>query len=362
MRIGLDVSKAQGSADGIGTYCRELLRGLLPLVSDDELHLYALLHPIDFTALEEELGGWPTNVRPRPGVRPAEDSLDVFHSTCWTAPGNLDAPILFTCHDLTTLSHPHFHTLDNKVLCLTGLLRAHLNDATFLAVSQATAAELRHHLEVPTTRIHVVPHAAGPVFRTLDSEEAADQVRRKFQLEAPYLLAVGTLEPRKNLSRLLDAYAALQGRQRKEWPLVLVGGEGWQHQELLHRLETTPELAHARRLGRVDPEDLVALYNGAGLFVYPSLAEGFGLPIVEAMACGAPVVTSDQGAMAETAHDAAVLVDPMDSTALTEALDELIDDPNRRSALRQRGLDHARTFSWSSVARRTLALYHRLAA
>jgi alpha-1,3-rhamnosyl/mannosyltransferase len=361
IRIGLDVSKAQGSADGIGTYTLELLRALLPILSDEQVWLYDLLHPVDFEALGHTLGGWPRGIRPRPSGRPAEDDLDLFHSTCSATPTPLGSRLLFTCHDLTVLSHPECHTLENKVHSLTGLLQAHLADAHFLAISENTASELHHRLEIPTDRIDVIHLAAAPHFRRLDGEPSL-RLREHFQVEGNFLLAVGTLEPRKNLNRLLDAYAALPQDLRRQWPLLLVGGEGWNHQDLLRKLEEKPELSTARRLGEVNQEDLLHLYNAAELFVYPSLAEGFGLPLLEAMACGAPVLTSAGGATAEVAGSAAKLVDPHDTKALREALEALLTKPATREGLRVRGFERANAFSWTTTAEQTLALYHRLVA
>ena len=359
MRIGLDVSKAAGAADGIGIYCRELLRTLPELLDDDELWLYAPLGELDFQTLGQELGGWAQGVRPRPNTPPAKDELDLFHSTCWTAPPGLRVPLLFTCHDLTFLTHEHCHTLHNRVHCTTGLLRAQLQDATFLAVSEATAYELHHQFGISPAHTHVVPHAAAPHFKP--QPDAAQRLADSLNLEGPFLLAVGTLEPRKNLSRLLDAYAALKHDLRQQWPLVLAGSPGWLADDLLSHLESDPQLATVRHLGRVSDDILVDLYSTAGLFVYPSLAEGFGLPLLEAMACGAPVLTSRGGATEETAGDAARLVDPHSTDDLLTALEELLTDPDARQALSQAGQKRARTFSWASTARRTLALYHRLA-
>jgi len=361
IRVGIDVSKAQGSADGIGTYTRELLRALLPLLNGDQLWLYDLLHPVDFEVLGAALGGWPAGVHPRPGGRPAADDLDLFHSTCSTVPTGFGGPQLFTCHDLTVLSHAECHTVENKVHSLTGLLRAHLGGAHFLAISETTAGELRRQLEIPAGRIHVVHLAAAPQFRRLEQNPSAC-LRQRFDVEGNFLLAVGTLEPRKNLRRLIDAYGALGEDLRRRWPLLLAGGEGWHHEDLLRQLEERPELSTVRRLGPVGSEDLLHLYNAAGLFVYPSLAEGFGLPLLEAMACGAPVLTSAGGATAEVAGDAARLVDPHDTEALSSALEALLAEPATREGLRTRGFERAHAFSWAATAGETLALYHRLAA
>ncbi len=171
------------------------------------------------------------------------------------------------------------------------------------------------------------------------------------------MLAVGTLEPRKNLGRLLDAYARLDADLRQAHPLVIAGGGGWKNEALLARCA---EIGTAYRLEPDGDADLSLLYSAAAVFVYPSLAEGFGLPVIEAMACGAPVITSNVSSMPEVAGDAAWLIDPLDTEDLRDALDELLAHPDHRQRLRALGRQRAATFSWAETARRTLALYRRL--
>ncbi len=363
MRIGFDISKALMPHDGIGRYTLELLRALVKLGGDDELWLYDLFQdgarPVGEAALREALGSWPGNLRLRPGP-PGRDPLDVLHSITWVHPAIADAPVLFTCHDLTFLTHPACHTLANKIHCTTGILRAHLLGAEFLAVSQATAGELGAHLGVAGERIHVVHSAAASRFRRLAGEAARRRVAERFDVGEPYVLAVGTLEPRKNLRRLLDAYARLPGSLRESHPLLIAGGKGWGSDTVGEVIAGRSELATAHLLGQVSDEDLVALYNAAAVFAFPSLAEGFGLPVVEAMACGAPVLTSDRSATAEVAAGAARLVDPEDPAAIEAGLRGLLEDPRERDRLRRLGAERAATFSWHKTAGETLELYHRL--
>jgi alpha-1,3-rhamnosyl/mannosyltransferase len=167
---------------------------------------------------------------------------------------------------------------------------------------------------------------------------------------------VATLEPRKNLRRLLAAYSGLPAGLRERHPLVMAGGKGWLLDE-----ENLAGLDAAMRLGHVATDDLVALYSAATVFAYPSLAEGFGLPVVEAMACGAPVLTSNVSSLPEVAGDAARLVDPQDADAIRDTLRNLLEDPEARSDLRRRGFERAATFSWERTARETLELYRKLA-
>lgn len=361
MRIGLDISKALSPHDGIGRFSRQLLEALTTERGDDQLWLYAPVEPVDKGDLRKSLGGFPAGVRFRAGGRPDRDRLDVFHSTTWAYPPGLTAPVLFTCYDLTFLTHAEFHTLKNKVHCLTGTLKAHLKGATFLTISRATAEELQRQIGVPANRIRVVYPAPAKRFRRRDGESARRRVAEKLLITQPYLLTVGTHEPRKNLGRLVEAYAGLPEEMRDAHPLLVAGGGGWGDEPILDQIVERPDLVNVRLLGRVDNDDLVALYNAARLFVYPSLAEGFGLPVVEAMSCGAPVVTSNRSSLAEVAADAARLVDPEDIGDIRRALEDLLGDPAERSRLVARGVERAAEFSWRNTAREVLDLYREIA-
>jgi len=360
MRVGIEIAKAVGPRDGIGRYCLELLKAFAESAADEELWLYGLLEPITEDALREALGRWPKPWRFRGVCSPAADPIDVFHTTAWVVPDGLRARLLFTCHDLTFLTHPECHTLDNKIHCLTGVLRALLHGGTFLAVSEATAGELRRQLGVTGDRIRVVYSAAAAHFRRLDEDQARRAVAERFALDGDFVLAVGTLEPRKNLRRLLAAYAELADEVRRRTPLVIVGGESWRQEDLAETIASRPELATVKIARRVDDGELLALYNTATVFAYPSLAEGFGLPVAEAMACGAPALTSNRSSLPEVAGDAARLVDPEDVDDIHRGLAELLADPELRQTMRARGLEQAATFSWRRTAAETFALYREL--
>lgn len=381
LRIGLDITKATGPPDGIGTYTRELLTALIPHLGEIHLLLYdldggghdghdlrQLLHSLEVeivTEREAAEGGVESGVEI--GSSPDSDDLDLFHSTSWVCPPGYRGPLLFTGYDLTFLSHPQTHTVANRLRCLEGVLQARFLDADFLAISDTTAAGLSHYLEVDSSRLHRIYPGVGAAFTPGDVQLARERVAAlgidmgiDMGIEGEFLLAVGTLEPRKNLARLLDAYGGLEPGLRQRFSLLLAGGEGWRQESLRASLTERPELANVCWLGPVPLADLVALYRAATLFVYPSLAEGFGLPIVEAMACGTPVITSSGGATEETAGSAAWLVPPEDPAAIREGLEGLLGDPETRREHAARGLERARSFAWNRAAAEVVALYRRL--
>lgn len=358
MRIGIDASKLMPPRDGIGTYVRSVILTLVERAPEHELVLYPTLHSIEPRIVEQLFGVRPDNLVLAPHATPRSGDVDVFHATAWHRPSRFDGPVLMTCYDTTVLSHPRAHELANRVHCLGGLLQARLEGDTFLTLSDATAREVESWFEVPADRIEVVPAAVDSRFAAPGPEDQ-EAVLARFGLRSPYVLAVGTLEPRKNLARLLAAWRDLDSETRDDVPLVVVGGTGWGDPGLVEQLETTEGV---RLLGHVADEALPALYAAASVFVYPSLAEGFGFPVLEAMACGTPVVTSDRSSLPEVAGDAALLVDPEDESAIRDAIARVLGDPDTRARLVEASRARARDFSWRRTIEGLLDCYARLAA
>ncbi|MCU1370477.1 MAG: glycosyl transferase, group 1 [Ilumatobacteraceae bacterium] len=288
-----------------------------------------------------------------PSIERATGPVDVVHATAIAVPPT-KAPLVMTIHDLAFLADPTQPTRHGLRFFTRGTELARRHARLVLVPSEATAAECREH-GFDADRIRLVPWGVdvAPV-----TEEQVAAARRRRGLERPYVLFVGTMEPRKNLRGLIDAMARLAGR---ELDLVLVGPEGWNEDvaALLGRLSGTGIGVHA--LGFLPPDDLPPLYAGCAAFCFPSLREGFGMPVLEAMAHGAPVVTSSGTATAEIAGDDALLVDPEDHEALAVALARILDDGALADDLRARGRARAATFTWERTAELTAAAYAELA-
>jgi glycosyltransferase involved in cell wall biosynthesis len=267
---------------------------------------------------------------------------------------------VFTLHDLTFLSHPELHTVGNRVETLCAVVEAVCAADAFIAVSEHTKAQAVELLGLADERITVIHEAADPAFKPVERDERQAEVRRRLGIDGPFLLTVGSLEPRKNLGRLLDALAALPEDVRVGHGLVVTGGPGWRNRALRERIEGAGCAMRVHLTGEVSQPDLAVLYSAAEAFVYPSLSEGFGLPVLEAMACGAPVITSSTSSLPEVAGEAAVLVDPTDTEALAEAVARVLSDSALRRELRARGFHRVAEFSWQRTARKTLGLYRRL--
>jgi glycosyltransferase involved in cell wall biosynthesis len=289
---------------------------------------------------------------------------DVYHATDHLLPP-LAVPSVFTVHDLAFLVEPRTHLPTNR-LYLAAMMPRYVRAATaVIADSEATRRDLLRYYRLPPERVRVVHLGVEPQFRPLDAAAARAQVMQRHGLVAPYVLFVGTLEPRKNVRALLAAFACLvQARSdangSSPLQLVIAGAPGWWYDDLFRwvRARGLDSLVHF--LGRVADADLPALYSACAAFAYPSLYEGFGLPPLEALACGAPVVCSDRSSLPEVVGDAALQVDPTRPAALAAALRRVLDDESLRQSLRARGLARAAGFTWERTAAGTLAVYEQV--
>lgn len=261
----------------------------------------------------------------------------------------LDLPLVTTVHDLTVLSHPEAHTFKVR-LSQVAFLRASLERAdAIVAISQATADAIASYFpRLAQDKVTVVHNGVDADFLPA-SLSAIDTTRSRLGTPNGYILSVGTLEPRKNLALLLDAWELLR-RANNAPELLLVGPAGWGEEVLRRRIQTLRPLG-LRQLGVLDRNELVATMQAASVFVYPSRAEGFGLPPAESMACAVPTVACNISSLPEVVGDGGVLVDPDDAPALATALRQLLEDPAGAARLAARGRERARRFTWSASAR-----------
>jgi glycosyltransferase involved in cell wall biosynthesis len=263
-----------------------------------------------------------------------------------------------TIHDLSFLFYPRSFRVVNR-LYLRLLTRLSVQRAgRVLAVSASTRRDVIRYYGVPAEKVDVVYNGVDPAFEPLPGDQVA-VFRARQGLPDRFILFVGTLEPRKNVARLIRAYAQLP---RSRPPLLLVGGKGWFYEDIFRLVEEMDLSADVHFVGYVPAEDLPLWYNAADLFVYPSLYEGFGLPPLEAMACGTPVVASTSSSLPEVVGDAGLLVDPADTAGLAAALQAGVSDAGVRARLRQAGPERARQFSWQATARETVDSYRRALA
>lgn len=320
MRVGIDLSPLRLTRAGTARYLRILLAELEGR-DDVEVTPIAWGGPGRVTAALRDTAWYPL------GLPWAARGADLLHCPSYRAPFRSTTPLVVTVHDLALLRHPEVFNRWSRVYGRVAVPRVVRAACVLIAVSEFTRDELVELLAVDPQRIRVVPNGISAVFRA-DGPAA----------EGDYVLAVGTLEPRKNLPRLIEATRGLE--------LRIVGAPGWG--------DVNVEESHVRRLGEVPDEELAVLYRGARCVAYPSLYEGFGYPIAEAMACGTPVVTSAGGATEEVAGGAAVLVDPRDPESIRAGIEEAI---ARSDELVPLGLERAKAFAPGRFAEATVDVY-----
>jgi glycosyltransferase involved in cell wall biosynthesis len=360
--IGIDASRAaKAQRTGTETYSLHLIRALVGLRSGHRFRLY-------------------TNGSPPPGLLPdGAEVRSIPLPRLWTharlsleiathPPDLLFVPAhvlplihgrrsVATVHDLGFLAYPEAHrAADRRYLAWSTGWNARRSSAV-VADSGATRADLVRHYGVAESRVHVVYLGRDESLAPVRDSRLLAEVRARAGIGQRYLLYVGTLQPRKNLGRVVEAFVRLAGEPAMSGvQLVLAGKRGWLYDELFAEVERLGLEGRVLFPGYVDQADLAALYSGALGFVYPSLYEGFGIPVLEAQACGVPVMTSNNSSLPEVAGDAALLVDPTDVEAIAEAMRRLAADDALRAELVQRGFENVKRFSWEKCARETLAV------
>jgi len=261
-----------------------------------------------------------------------------------------------TIYDLTFMLLPGFHTRETQ--SFSKAIRRYVERSDcIIAISEQTKRDIVEHLGIPADRIRVTLLAADERYRVIDDRGVIEPVLTKYGIASEYILYAGTLEPRKNVPALVRAFHALKRERHIPHRLVLAGKKGWLYDEIFAEVSTLGLDADVIFTGYVPDEDLPLLYNGASLFVYPSLYEGFGLPPLEAMACGCPVITSDISSLPEVVGDAGVMINPRSCDDLAGAIARVLEDSNLAGIMRAKGLARAATFSWDRCARETVAIY-----
>jgi glycosyltransferase involved in cell wall biosynthesis len=361
MRLAVEVTTCTATRSGIGYYTEHLVDALLQTCAPgDEVILISNRIPAPSLARRWgphlRVGGAAIRAlwmqRDAPGMLSAAGAdLAVFPN--YVVPLASPCPSVVVVHDLALVRMPELFTL-RKRMAMRLMMRQSIASATRIAtVSEASRQDIARWLSMDPSRIALLPGAAHPSCAPAPAAEVAT-VTQRYGMRRPYVLTVGTLEPRKNLLTLLDAFDAL-GERAGDLELVVVGGRGWHDRDLVKALDRRAPRGGVRWLGYVPERDLVSLYTGARLFVYPSRFEGMGLPVVEAMACGAPVIASDVAALREVSGDAATLVPPGDPPALAAAMAELLSRPDDEAA-RARRIARAAHFSWKRTAQATWKL------
>jgi glycosyltransferase involved in cell wall biosynthesis len=383
MRIGIDATALPSRPVGAGNYIIQLIRAIarsnsvvqpfpagnqlkglefvvfvqksrLDLLQVDEtpnLHLIVIPDLSPFMRLVWEQISFPLLVK--------NQHLDLLHSLHYTMPLAYPGRTVVTFHDMTFFLFPHHHTLPKRYFFRFFIRLSSRKATALIADSENTRQDTIRLAGVSPGKIFTVPLGVTQEFRLILDKTIRQHVRQKYHLPQHFILFVGTIEPRKNLPILLQAYASVAD-QITDHRLVVVGPMGWMVNKII---EQSGQLSISDKLdftGYVEQEDLPLIYNLADVFIYPSVYEGFGLPVLEAMACGTPVITSNVSSMPEIVGDAGVLITPNDSRTLAQSMLELINDPITRQRLSIKGQERAAAFSWKRTAEKTVEVYRQV--
>ncbi len=368
MRIAIDARKLRDF--GIGTYLRNILIELSRLDRDTEY--VVLCRPDDlesgdilgrnFRMVPETAEPYSVAEQFRIPLALARERVQLVHEPHYVLPPLIRCRSVVTIHDCIHLMFPQYLPSKLAHIYAQGSMWAAAHKANrILTVSEASKRDILHFFDVPADKVSVIHNAIDERFLTPANTERMDLVRQRYQLDHPFVLYVGNIKPHKNIERLIDAF----GRARSQCPghlqLVIIGDEiskypGLRQSVHKHRLDK-----HVRFLGFQPMETLAAVYRLARAFVFPSLYEGFGLPPLEAMACGSPVVTSNVSSLPEVAGGAALLVDPYDADSIADGIVRAVSDEALRADLIRRGLERARSFSWTQSVRRIHQIYMEVA-
>jgi glycosyltransferase involved in cell wall biosynthesis len=377
MRVAFDYTSAIHQRAGVGRYTRSLAAELEPLLQDDDEFIlwYSSMSrtPLSLTSAGARYRGTLKRIPLSPRVAsiiwqrmrlglPIDRLIgkpDVVHEPDFVAPP-VKAPMIATIHDLSYLVVPEFAHPSLKRYLESSVPRTLRRASHVIAVSETTRQDIVERYNVESERVSTIYNGVDGWFYAPEPA-AVERAIEHFGLRRPYFIIVGTVEPRKNHLALLHAFAKLY-EKRKDVSLAIVGSPGWLSEPIIAEIEKSAMSMPVRYLRFVDDTWIPSLYAGSVALVAPSWYEGFGLPVLEAMACGAAVITSDRGSLPEVAGGNAILVPPGDIEELAASMERLLDDSTLRADLVRRGREHAATFSWRAAAEEHVQLYRRVAA
>jgi glycosyltransferase involved in cell wall biosynthesis len=374
MKIGIDISMTIGERAGVGYYAANLVDSLSKIDRTNQYLLYPFFchtyHPdfktaeapreknfhLHFENIPKKITDlvWHSPV-PRKWIL---GKVDILHSTTFCTPQDHYGKLIVTIFDISFLIVPECHTEANRQHCLKGTLDAVRYADCIIAISDSGKRDLVHYFDADPDQVVVTHLAAKDIFTPRGLDERT-QVLEKYRIPGDFIFIVGSYEPRKNIGTLVRAYMNLPQHVKNHYSLVIAGGKGWLNSDIDVLIEAQ-DTARIRRIGYVDERDLAALYSAATVFVYPSYYEGFGLPILEAMSCGTPVIASNTSSMPEIGSGAALYFDPTDARQLTALLLGVTGDENLQNELSRKGIERAGEFSWDKTARATLKIYEEL--
>ncbi len=368
LTIGIDASRAViAQRTGTEHYSASLLAALTTLPEAEKHNFRLYVNMMSADEAREGLGfdlppNWQVVAAPFPRMW---THLRLSWEMLRRPPGLLFVPShvvplwhprrsVVTVHDLGYLEYPQAHTRFSRFYLHLSTLFSSRSARRVIAISEATKRDLVRHYRVPPGKINVIYHGRDPIFAPVDDAARKAEVGAKYGVREPYCIHVGTLQPRKNLGLLIEAWDILRGNIEQPPQLLLAGKRGWLYESLFEMVQARGLTELVRFADYVERDDLPALYSGALALTFPSLYEGFGLPPLEAMSCGTPVIASTATSLPEVVGDSGLLLDPHDPHPWAEAVQRLTREPGLQSELRRKGRERAAHFTWERCARQTL--------
>jgi glycosyltransferase involved in cell wall biosynthesis len=366
MRFAVDAHAIGRHLTGNEVYIRSLLKAFAATKRDCEF--------VAYVSSDEARAFVPASIRTRRvaanpfirlgfdlGTRTREDRPDLLHVQ-YTAPLACSVPVVVSVHDVSFLEYPEFFTRDRVFQLSWSVRRTVRRAAQVLTGSEFSRRAIVKAYGVDDEKVTVVPNAAGPEYRPISRAAAAAETGKRFSLPTPFILSVGDLQPRKNQVGLIEAFARLvRAYPQLKHRLAIAGKAAWLADRVYRAARESGVAERIQFLGFVTDVDLLHLYNACDLFVFPSFYEGFGLPVLEAMACGRAVACSSAAALPEVADSAAILFDPKSADEMARAMADLLLDAELRGRMERLGQSRAAQFNWQSTAQRTLEVFHRVA-
>ncbi len=361
MRIGIDVSVLREKARGVGHYLVNIISRFHKFAENDKFYLYSP-KPIayDFSDLPDKHLRWGKTILPGAFWLQTQakrfikkDRLDVFFGPAHILPLRLPAGMrkILAVHDLVSILYPQTMANYNRFVHHLFFKESVKQSDQLITMSEYTKQSLIDNFHICHEKITVIYEGVSSIFQPLPKEKV-QEVLQRYQITKPFFLAVGTLEPRKNYPVLLHAFRNFAN----DYILVIIGKKGWKAADIYQTIRTLQLEDKVKILGYVNINELPSFYNGAEIFIFPSIYEGFGLPLVEAMACGAPVICSNASCLSEIGGDAVKYFHPCDSEELKAKIQELLQSPQLRQELQEKGKNRARKFDWDLTAQKTLAV------
>ena len=357
MKIGIDCQSITGSISGLGQYTRKLIEWLPQVDSQNEYHYF---HCWDhFGAKTYDRLFWENLVLP---AKAFSQKIDILHVPAFASPLIKQAArrTVVTIHDLIGVVFPKHLSLPSRVYWSKWLPFVNGSADLIIADSECTKKDIIHYMKIDPRKIRIVPLAVDEKFSVQKDKHEIKNILHRYSILQPFIFFLGNVEPRKNLLRLIKAFTQLKRERKIEHHLVIGGSRSWNYPELAELCKHSGIMEHIKFVDYINEDDLIGLYQASSLFVFPSLYEGFGLPILEAMACGVPVITSNLSSMPEVGGDAVYYINPYSEEEIANAIYYVLSNQEVWQELRQRGFEQVRRFSWRRTAEETRQVFEEL--